>query len=209
MTKIKEFDQRNRLGFTVIELLIGLFVLGLVALAAWTILIDAFSFNDLISLNLGVQEEARNALKMMTAEIRAASPSSGGAHPIAEATTTSLTFYSNIDNDALKERIRYFLDGEILKKGTIKPTGNPPAYNPADEKIKEVIHSVTNGVAIPVFEYYDANYDGATLPLNQPIDELAVRLVKVAVHIEPASRTSLDPLILETQVSIRNVKDNL
>ena len=112
----------------------------------------------------------------------------------------SFTFYSDIDNDSLKEKIRYYLSGAILKKGVIKPNGNPLQYNPANEITKEIVHDVTNG-GMAVFNYYDKYYDGTTAPLSQPVNVLDVRLVKITLMT--ASQT------FTTQVSIRNLKDNL
>jgi hypothetical protein len=163
---------------------------------------DVFSLDTFLSSSLTAQDEARKVLKNITAEIRPLSPSSVGAYPIAEANPTSFIFYSDINNDQLKERVRYFLSGTTLKKGVIKPSGTPLTYNPANETIKEVIHDVKSGTNL-IFEYYDKNYDGTT-----PIDILAVRLIKITIVIDKDPNKSPGPITLTTQVSTRNLKDN-
>lgn len=169
---------------------------------------DVFSLNRLLQRQLTSQQEARQVFKEMNWETRSMSPSSTGAYSLAEAATSSLIFYTDTDGDGLKERLRYFLAGETLKKGVIVPAGHPLTYNPNDEIINEAVHHIANG-ATPVFGYYDKDYDGTTAPLPSPVDLLAVRLVKVTLLIDADLAHPPGPLTMTTQMSIRNLKDNL
>lgn len=191
-----------------IEVLVSIFILTLIGLAVYSFQKDVFSLNRIISGSLTAQDEARRALKSMSAEIRTASPSSLGAYALAQTATSSFSFYSNIDDDAFKERVRYFVDGTTLKKGVIKPSGLPLTYNPANEVITELIHDVAN-TATSTFSYYDENYDGTTQALAEPIDISAVRLVKITVVIDRDPTQPPGPITLTTQINMRNLKDNL
>jgi len=206
MTQGKFF--KNNLGFSMIEVVVVIFILGLIGASVWTLQSDIFSLNNIISGNITSQEEARNSFKAMTSEIRSISPSSIGSYPIYEANPNSFIFYSDIDDDGLKERIRYSLDGNILKKGALKPSGNPLVYNLANEVISEIIHNISND-STPIFSYYDTDYDGTTGPLDQPVNIIAIRLVKITVIVN--SNSSNPPVLITftTQVSMRNLKDNL
>jgi len=205
---MKNFNKECLKGFSLTEALVAISILTLVGMTIYAFQNDVFSLNRILSTGLAAQDEARRALTIMSREMRTASPSSIGAYPIAEATSSSLTFYSNIGNDTLKERIRYFLDDAILKRGVIRPTGSPLAYNETDEILVELVHSVTNGVT-PVFTYYDSNYDGTTLPLGTPISIPLVRLIKVTLSIDPNPLQPPGAITLTTQISLRNLKDNL
>ena len=207
MSKI-QYYKRNNIGFSVIETLVTIFILTLVGMAVWTFQKDVFSLNSNISSSLDAQQEARKAFKAMSAEIRSISPSSTGSYPIAEASSTSFTFYGDIDNDGLKERLRYFLDGSALKKGVLKPNGNPLAYNPINEIVAEIVRDIANG-ATPIFDYYDTNYDGTTAPLAQPVSVIPTRLVKMTFIIDKNPLRPPAPITMTTQVSMRNLKDNL
>lgn len=195
-------------GFSVVEVLVGIFILTLIGFAIYSFQKDIFSLNRIILGNLTAQGEARRAIKSMSAEIRTASPSSLGAYALSQTATSSFIFYSNIDSDSFKERVRYFIDGTTLKKGVIKPSGSPLAYNPANETISELIHDMAN-TAAATFDYYDTGYDGTTSPLVEPIDISAVRLVKITVVIDRDSQLPPGPITLTTQISMRNLKDNL
>ena len=207
MSKTRYY-KKNNAGFSVIEILVVIFILTLIGIAVWTFQKNVFSLNSYIASSLDAQQEARKVFKALSAEIRSMSPSSVGSYPIAEASSTSFTFYSDIDNDGLKERIRYFLDGNAVKKGVLKPTGNPLVYNSINETVAEVIRDMANE-ATPIFDYYDTNYDGTTAPLAQPVSAIAVRLVKITLIIDKNSLRPPAPITMTTQVSMRNLKDNL
>lgn len=195
-------------GLSAIEVLVSMLILTLVGLASYSFQKSIFSQNKIISGGLTAQDEARRALKNMSAEIRTASPASTGSYAISQTSVSSFTFYSNIDSDSFKERVRYFVEGAILKKGVIKPSGTPLTYNPANEIVTELAHDVANG-ATAMFLYYDTNYDGTTGALTEPIDISAVRLVKITIVIDKDPSTLPSPITLTTQISMRNLKDNL
>lgn len=200
--------KKNNSGFSIIEVMVVIFIISLMSTVVAVFQKDIFSLDAVFSNSLVSQDQARRALKMMTSEIRPLSPSSVGAYPIVEVGQTSFIFYSDIDGDQLKERIRYFLDGAIFKKGIIKPLGNPLVYNPANEVISEIVRDVAIGTT-QIFSYYDENYSGVTPPLAEPVNILSVRLVKITIVIDKDPNRSPGPITLTTQVSMRNLKDNL
>lgn len=195
-------------GFTAIEAVVGMFILTLIGIALYTFLHDTFSLNAILADSFTVQGEARGALKRMSAEVRSLSPSSTGAYPIADATASSFAFYSDIQGDFRKERVRYFLEGTTLKRGAIEPSGDPLAYNPANEAVSDIAHDVANGTA-PLFEYFDAAYDGVSPPLAAPVDVPSVRLLKITIVVDHDPSRPPASFAFTTQVSMRNLKDNL
>ena len=201
-------NHNSKSGFSVIEVLVGMFILTLIGLAVYSFQKDVFSLNRIISSGLAAQDEARRALKSMSAEIRTASPSSLGAYAIIQTETSSFTFYSDIDSDSLKERVRYFVEDATLKKGVIKPSGMPLTYNPIDEIVSDLVHDIASAATL-TFSYYDTDYDGTTQSLVEPINISAVRLIKITIVIDKDSQVPPGPMMLTTQVSIRNLKDNL
>ena len=186
-----------------ISVSIFVLIIGVLTLLAKNI----FSYDSFISSGLNSVDISRVALKTMTAEIRSASNSSNGAYSIDSATPTSFSFYGDINNDGLKERIRYFMSGTILKKGVLKPTGNPPTYISANETVTNFVKNITN--ISTIFLYYDKNYDGTTAALLTPINVNLIRLVKITLTTDEDPNRPPIPVTLTTQVSIRNLKDNL
>jgi prepilin-type N-terminal cleavage/methylation domain-containing protein len=195
-------------GFTIVEILIALSIFTIVGVVALVFQRDVLRLNAVLHGNLDAQQEARRTFRQLTRELRAAAPSSTGTFVIENAGTSTLTFYSDIDDDGLQDRLRYFLEGTTLKKGVIAPTGNPPTYNPLSEVIANRIHYIAN-TTTPIFEYFDTNYDGSTAPLPTPVNLPSVRLVKASVFIDRVPGQAPGPVMMTTQVTIRNLKDNL
>lgn len=167
-----------------------------------------FSFNSSAQKNLSAQSDARHVLKTIVRELRGTSPASTGSYPLALASGTSLIFYTNLDGDNLKERVRYFLHDHELRKGVIKPSGSPLTYNPANEKVVTLVRDINNGAA-PIFEYFDGSFTGEGAPLAEPVQVTQVRLVRITLKIEKDQNKSLGPITIESQVFLRNLKDNL
>lgn len=204
MKEIVNKKNKFRQGFTLVETLITIFIVTLIGLAIINFQIDIFSLNKISSDNLNAQTDARNTLKTIGAELRSLSPSNAGAYPLAITATSSLAFYVDTDNDSLKEKIHYFQSGNTLKRSSIKPTGTPLTYDPANEKITTLINNLANGTS-SVFYYYDKNYDGTGDPLTEPIDIPAVRLIKINIMLGQVPNI----ITVTTQISPRNLKDNL
>ena len=147
----------------------------------------------------------------MSNEIRSASESNLGAYPIVTAATSTFTFFSDLNNDGLKEQVRYFVSGSTLQKGVITPTGNPYVYTSGSEVDTIVVSNLTNGgsTTLPVFQYYDDSYTGTSSPLAQPVSVAAVRVVKINFVIDADPNRSPTSRVVTTQVEIRSLKDNL
>lgn len=199
---------RHKKGFSLVEIIIVIAISAAIFMAVFNFGQSIFSFNSSAQQNLSAQSDARRVLKNIVEELRGASSSSLGSYPIILAGTTTLTFFVNIDSDAYKEQIRYFLQNRELKRGIIKPSGSPLSYNPANEQVITLIRDINNG-ATPIFEYFSSSYTGTSTPMVQPVQITMIRLVRITVKIEKDPNKSLGPLIVESQVSLRNLKDNL
>lgn len=170
---------------------------------------DVFSFNRYFSNSLSAGDSAQKLLRPMTAEIRSASPSSNGAYPIDSIADNSFSFYSDIDNDGLKEWVKYSLSGTTLTKETIKPTGSPLVYNTANKVTKVFMTGVRNiADGVPIFTYYDSTYTGGSGGIVSPSTGSlsSVRLIGVKIRIDPDTNQSPTALEVSTQVAIRNLK---
>lgn len=190
------------------ESVIALSILSLVLILVFTFQQDVFSLERLLSLSLTAQEEARQTFKVLTAEIRSASPSSLGTYPLERTEDNVLIFYTDVNDDGMKERVRYFLEGTDFKKGILVPSGNPLTYDPTQERLLTLAHDVATSLG-PIFTYYGVSYDGTTAPLSSPVRIADVRLVKVSLTIDRDPTRPPGPLTHTTQVTIRNVKEPL
>ncbi|MEK9183223.1 MAG: prepilin-type N-terminal cleavage/methylation domain-containing protein [Patescibacteria group bacterium] len=196
-------ETNRKKGFTLIEILVvlGIFLLLLVGLGY--LMLGTFRTQYITFSQLQGQKEARVAVENFVKEARRADVSSIGSFPIEQATAGIFVFYSDIDADTYREKVRYFLDGKNFKKGVIKPTGTPLAYETANEVVTTVAQNI---ISDQIFSFYDENYDGSTAPLSSPVNVTQIRLAKITLTIERDQYVSPDPLIITSQVEIRNFK---
>ncbi len=193
-------------GITLIELLVGIGIFVFLSGAIVSLFLSSWKYNDIVWEQLETQNEGRAVTQAFTNELRIVSPSSIGAYPVEAASSTEIIFYTNLDADTLMERVRYFFSGRILKKGVIKPTGNPLVYNVVNEVVTEVAHDVVTSTS--KFSYYGADYTGSELPLSSPINITSIRVVGIALTLEEDPNASPVPFSIESKVSLRNLKDN-
>lgn len=200
--------KNDRRGLTLVEAIVALGIFALVISGITEIYLSSLRSRGTIFDSLAAQGDARRSVESFVREMRAAAPSSLGSYPLESAVTSSVIFYSNIDQDNLVERVRYYLKGSILYKGIIKPGGTPLAYATSTEQIIELAGSVVNGVS-STFYYYDENYfDSSSPPLAYPIELTRVRLVGIDITIDRDKRRSPIPLEFESKAQIRNLKNN-
>lgn len=196
-------------GMTLVEMIVAVGIFGLIMIAVSSFQRDVWVYNKYSSDSLSSAQDARVILRTMVKELRSASPSNNGAYAIAQAGTSTITFFSDTDSDGLKEQIRYFISSNILKKGSIKPSGSPLTYNSANETFFTLAYNIKNTTSTALFEYFDNSYAGTSTPLTLPITVTQIHLVKINLMIDADPNRTPIPRIYTSQVNFRNLKDNL
>lgn len=191
------------------EIVVVIGIFAAIAISIGNFQFDIFRNNRFSSDSLNTLHDARTIVSTMVKELRSASPGNTGAFTIVQAATNTLTFFSDTDGDSLKEQIRYYLATTTLKKGVIKPTGNPLSYNSNNETFSYLAYNIRNSSTTPLFEYFDTNYMGTSSPLTQPVITTNVRLIKINLMIDVDPNRAPVIKTYTSQVSIRNLKDNL
>ena len=191
-----------------IEVLVVMAILGIVSLGASTILVQGIQSNDVVWEQLTTQSEGRSVLHHIINDMRKAEESSVGSFPLVTTDENELIVYSNIDSDSLRERVRYWLDGSTLKRGIIKPTGNPLSYTQT-EKVDTIAHHVKNiDEGVSLFTYFGEDYTGTQDALEQPVVLTDVRVIQIQLELEKDADKTPVPLHLESMFHIRNLKTN-
>jgi type II secretory pathway pseudopilin PulG len=183
-------------GFTLIETMVVVGILILISGVVFGLGNSIFRQNFVMQTSLMSDQDARQTLRDLERELRSATAADNGAYVIAQAATSSFTFFSDIDGDGLRDQIRYFVSGKAFKRGVIKPTGSPLVYATSSE----VVTMAVNRLADPtqtIFDYYDKSYSGSGSSLAAPINIPSIRLVKVTLGT------------YSTWIVIRSLKDNL
>lgn len=188
-----------------VELIFALAVVVFLGMAVGAFQRNIFSSSSYLQASFRAEDDARKILRNLVSEIRSMNYSGLGGYFIEQASSNSITFYSDIDGDGKTERLRYFRDGSVVKRGVIVPTGSPIDYSSA-ENVSIVVRDISAG---NIFSYYDTNYDGIGASLEEPINILSIRLVKINIPIILRNNQATTSYNIEGQVSIRNLKENL
>lgn len=198
----------NKKGFTMLELLVALGISSLIMMSVAWLVIHGFRYNAIIWEQLKTQSDGRRVLRETVDVVRKAEQSSIGSYPIANAGAYDLTVYSNIDSDSYREKARFWLDGNTLKRNTVKPSGNPLSYSGAGQTV-DLAHDVVNIVkGEATFSYFDENYTGVEAPMAQPVDTTKIRIIRVRLELEKDPTETPKPLRVESTVQVRNLKTN-
>lgn len=205
---MNQFKSKNK-GMTMVELVMAISIFVVIMGGVAMFQYNVFSFSSQVSDSLETAADAQAILKTIEKEIRTMSPGSDGSYPIVQAGTSTITFYSDVDGDGLKERVRFFLSGTSLNRGYIKPSINPVVYNPASEKVSLVVKNIRNGTSTPTFEYYGDQYVYSSSPYTYPINLSSIKLVKVSLTADANPSRSPVSRTYTSYITLRNLKDNL
>lgn len=199
--------EKNK-GFTLTELLVVIAIFTTISGVVFALGRDTFFLNGIVQDSFNAQEEAKRLIRPISNEIRTMSIGNNGSYPLDFTGTSTISFYSDIDADGNREKVRYFLSNDILKKGTIKPTGSPSVYATSTETIVELIHGVRNSADQPIFQYFDNQYFGTGNPLTYPINVSSVTLIKINIYIDSNPDRAPFKQNITTQINLRNLRNH-
>lgn len=192
---------------TMAELLIALAMFICIMLAVSAFEVNVFSYKNSISGAYQTAQSAQIILKTMLTELREAEPGANGAYALISAGSTTISFFSDVDNNGTPEQVGYNLIGSTLYRTVIQPTGT--TYNVANTSTSTIMTSIQNGSGVTLFQYFDTNYSGTSSPLTQPVTTTSVRLVKINMKLDIDPNRSPLPVTYTVQASFRNLKTNL
>ena len=199
----------NISGFTLIEVVTAIGIFTIIAGAVSLFESNIFSYNGSASGSFATVQDAQVILKIISRDIRMASQGSDGSYAIQIAATNTLQFFSDVNGDGLKERIRYSLSGQKLYRTILVPTGSPLTYSGV-ESTSTILNNVVNDASLPVFSYFDGSYLGSTTgALAQPVSPSAIRLIQVSLKLDADPKHQVSARTYVAAVALRNLKDNL
>lgn len=204
---------RTAKGLTLIELLMALFIVGLVMQGFTLLFLRTWDTNKFI-LETGLASTmAQRANNKIIVDLRGIQQSDNGTFPIVEAAAQSLTIYTDIEDDGAVERVHYYLDqaSDELRVGIRNPNTSvqPPTYANGDETTYVLAKYIVNASNDPVFYYYNDDYPGDTTnnPLTLPTNLGNIQLIKVRLLINIDPIKAPNNIYIESFVDLRNLHD--
>lgn len=178
---------------------VGIFIVAMIAIMSS--LLYFYRANSYALEQTTAVTSAQRGLEQIVKTIREGAYSSQGAFPIVSIAAHDFVFYADVDNDALIERVHYYVSGTNLMRGVLDPTGNPPDYTGVETMsvVSDYVRNVSDGYA--TFRYYDELGAEITNYTNWN----AVRFVKVTLAVNVNVPTLPNPLVLNSSAAIRNL----
>lgn len=191
--------QKNIIGFTIIELLVVISIMGIISTLVLNFVVMSFRATRFEAEQAEAVRQARDAMNVMKTEIRGANNSAHGDYPLSIINNQEFAFYSDIDKDDVYEKVRYYLDGLELKKAVTKPDAS---YLYTSTPVITVIANYVNNQTEDIFTYYTSDYV-TTANINE------VRLINMNLKINVTPEIAPADIYVETDVALRNLKSNL
>jgi len=191
----------KRRGFTLVEMIVVIGILSVVGVALTGMIAYVYKTNTFIFQQSAATDNARRGVESALELIREASYGADGSYPIANAATSTVTFYADADGDGDIEKVRYYLSNGTLYRGLTNPGGSPPGYTGQTESVVTIASYVQNGTSTPLFHYYDD--DGEEL--SAPADVSHISSVSVVIGVDIDVRRAPVTFTLIGSATLRNL----
>ena len=191
-------------GFTIIEILIVLVVIGIVSATAFSFFNNAF--NEYLSLQ---QDSIRfGDLAMQSQRVTNVLR---GLLDITSASNDELTVYAYFaPNDTYVSLVKYYKNQHktSLLADVTPMTANPPDGTPifTDTKTYTIIHDFHESASVKTFEFLDSASNTLDLPIN---DLHSIKGIKINLSVPTISPVASGDSLISSQVALRNRKTNL
>lgn len=202
------FSFQDRRGFSLIEVIVFAAIGAAILFVVSNMTKNVSQIEDFVNHRLKSRGDLEQTFQMLVTDIRSAGPSGNGAYPIESAGTSSLVFYSDVDQDGIMEKVRYFFGTSTIRRGLIEPTGNPLTYASSSEVTKSIIENVIFSTSTNFLSYFDSIYYGSSSPMTSPINVANIRVVKVSVYVDTNPGKTPKPTFFSDTVTIRNLRSN-
>ncbi len=191
----------GRSGFSVLELLLVIFIVSLFGGLVTNTIIKSYANNRLVEAQSIVQTELNLAIDRLSRVTRSSTL-------IIQATETSLKIrgYPNV-NDVAPSEINFYLEDGAIKYSVVPPTGSAPnyTYNSDDAKYYKLVGKTTNSILNPVWRYYNDQ----NILLNYPAQIASIKVVEPTLSALDINNILKSPIVVTTKITLRNFKTNL
>ncbi len=188
-------------AFTLIETVVTIAIFAVVLFSVTSLIIYFYRTNTFVLEQTSAVESASIGVTDAMKDLREASYGADGAYPVVSASATEVTFYVDIKNNGVVDRIIYWLSGTTLYRGVTIPAGNPLSYAGQPETVTSIATDVHNG-STPLFRYFTSTGAQMAPPIN--VTDIASINTTITVNINP--NRAPDNFTLSVGATLRNLR---
>lgn len=189
-------------AFSLIETLVVIAIVTIVGLALNTVIQRFYQANAYVLQGTAAVNSARTGVMTLASNLREVTYGDNGAYPLAQAATSSILFYADVDRDGGVEQVRVYLIGTTLYRVVVNAGGNPPTYVGQASATTTLATYVANGTSTPLFRYFDAT--GAELTGTINVGDVTSVRTTLMVDVNPFRAP--DIYTLSQSATLRNLR---
>ena len=190
-------------GMTLMEVMVVIGILSVVGMTLSGTIAYFYKSNAYLLEQTSSLDNARRGMNDAVRVIRQASYGDDGSFPMGYAATSTLTFYSDLDNDNSVEKVRYVLTGATLYREVTNSGGIPPSYAGQPQSTTTIASYVANSTSTPLFTYYDIN---GTQLSTTTTDEAQVASVGIMLMVDINPLRAPNVFTLSETTTLRNLR---
>ncbi|RJQ32383.1 MAG: prepilin-type N-terminal cleavage/methylation domain-containing protein [Actinobacteria bacterium] len=194
---------QSKKGMTIVELMVAMVIFTLVMVVLYSIYFSSLANVERNKEANVIRQQTSIGIRKLAAGLREISGPDD--EDIVVANANELTFYADVENDDVIERVHYYLSNSKLMRGIVEPAAGDPLDFSGAESSTEVADYILNNGSNPLFRYYDSTGQLTSLPLSSANREA---VVSINIKVLSDKDTSKPPkaINLETKVYLRNRK---
>ncbi len=193
-------------GMTLTEVIVVVAASTVLLLAVAGAVAYFYSYNATLIAQRQATDLAERGVRTMVQELRAMSFANDGGYPIVSYGENQITFFLNIDDDELVERITYEVVDNQLQRTVFKPSGTPPQFDLSSPYSTQIVSDhIRNTSEESVFTY--RNNLGETIVGTEQITD--IRFIEVELQINVNPERVVNDFTLQSSVSPRNLRRDI
>mgnify|MGYP000468766945 CR=1 FL=1 len=200
------FSGKSRCGFSLIETVITIAVFTMVLVILTSSFIYFYRSNTYNVQQSFAVNSGRKGIENIVQDVRESTYSDEGSFPIVSISPNDFVFYSDIDKDLKIEKVRYYLENNILKKDTTEAVGVPPLYSNgviSTSIVSEYVRNIENNTSL--FTYFDNEGNEILDFLN--IADVVYVVVELEIDVNPTRSPNV--FTIRGSATLRNLINSL
>lgn len=170
-------------GFTLAETVVVIGLVAIVGVALQYAIQYFYRANAYVLQSTAAINSARTGVTTMASHMREATYGDDGSYPLSNLSTSSVTFFADVDRDGGVERVKAYLIGQTFYRVVTNAGGTPLTYSGQTPATSTLATYVKNGTSTPIFRFYDNN--GAELTGAINLTEVSSISVTLKVDVNP------------------------